>query len=269
MSDHLLVERAGRTLRVTLNRPGLRNAFNDTLIADLSAAFREAAADDGVQCVVLAGAGKAFCAGADLAWMKSMASYGQADNAADAKRLAGLFELIDGCPKPVVGRIQGAAIGGGVGLVACCDVPIVRADTVFAFSEVRLGLAPAVISPFVVAKIGVGAARELFVTGARFDAERALAIGLANHVVADDEALDEAVARTVASILKGGPRAVAACKRLAMTVADLPRGEAFDQTAALIAQLRASEEGQEGMRAFLQRDRPAWTGPSVDPTTEG
>ena len=259
MDDVLLVAHEGAVLRVTMNRPDVRNAFNDALIQALIEAFTAAATDPSVRCVVLAGAGKAFCAGADLAWMKSMAQHGEADNARDARRLAGLFEAVDRCPKPVIGRIQGAAMGGGVGLVACCDIPVATEDASFAFTEVRLGLAPAVISPFVVRKIGVGAARELFVTGERFDAERARALGLVNHLAADEAALDATVDRLAAAIVAGAPGAVAACKQLALTVGELDREQATTETAALIARLRAGAEGQEGMRAFLTRTPPAWT----------
>ncbi|TNF31714.1 MAG: hypothetical protein EP329_11895 [Deltaproteobacteria bacterium] len=259
MAQHLLAENHGGVLQLTLNRPDVRNAFNDELIIELRDAFVAAADDAAVRCVVLAGAGKVFCAGADLAWMKSTATSGEAANAEGARRLAGLFEAVDRCPKPVIARVHGAAMGGGVGLVACCDVVVATAPTFFAFSEVRLGLAPAVISPYVVRKIGVGAARELFVTGERFDAERACAIGLVSHVAADEAALDARVASLAKAILSGAPGAVAACKELAMTVGDLDRETAAAETAALIARLRAGAEGQEGMRAFLTRTPPAWT----------
>ena len=258
MADHLLVENRRGVLHLTLNRPDVRNAFNEALISELAAAFDAAASDAAVRCIVLGGAGKMFCTGADLAWMKSTASFGEAENAADARRLAGLFEAVDRCPKPVIGRIHGAAMGGGVGLVACCDIPVATADTFFAFSEVRLGMAPAVISPFVIRKIGVGAARELFITGDRVDAARAHAIGLVNHVALDIAALDATVDALAASILAGAPGAVAACKQLAMTVGELDRRAAAAETAALIARLRAGAEGQEGMRAFLTRMPPAW-----------
>ena len=259
MSEPLLVARRGPVLHVTLNRPDVRNAFNEALIAGLTAVFEAVARDEAVRCVVLAGAGKAFCAGADLAWMRAMSSYGEADNHADALRLAGLFAAVDRCPKPVIGRIHGAAMGGGVGLVACCDIPVATVDTAFAFTEVRLGLAPAVISPYVVRRIGAGAARELFVTGERFDAERAHAIGLVHHLAPDEAALDALVARLIASILAGAPGAVAASKALAMTVGHLDDATATAETAALIARLRVGAEGQEGMRAFLSRTAPAWT----------
>jgi len=261
MAQPLSTENRGGVLRVTLNRPDVRNAFNEELINELVATFDVAASDDAVRCVILAGAGKVFCAGADLAWMKSMVTFGEEANAAGARRLAGLFEAVDRCPKPVIGRIHGAAMGGGVGLVACCDIPVATEATFFAFSEVRLGLAPAVISPFVIRKIGVGAARELFVTGQRVPAERARTLGLVNHVVADEAALDEKVESLAKAILAGAPGAVAACKHLAMTVGDLDGETATAETAALIARLRAGAEGQEGMRAFLTRTPPAWTQP--------
>lgn len=247
-------------LRLTLDREQVRNAFDGELIAALIDAFTAADTDPSVRCVVLAGAGETFCAGADLAWMRAIAARG--DNGEDARRLAGLFEAVEGCSKPVIGRIQGAAMGGGVGLVACCDIPVAVADTKFAFSEARLGLAPAVISPFVVRRIGAGVARELFVTAARFDARRALAIGLVNHVVDDEAALDAEVARHVRAILGCAPGAVAACKRLALTVGDLDRDTAVAETSALIAKLRAAPEGQEGMTAFLTRRPASWV---VDP----
>lgn len=252
----LLVERDGGVARVTLNRPKVHNAFNGELIDALLGAFDELEADDSTRVVVLAGAGRSFCAGADLKWMRSMALAG--DNQGDARRLAGLFDRVDRFPKPVVGRIQGAAIGGGTGLVAACDIPIAAARAKFAFSEVRLGLAPAVISPFVIARIGASAAREWFLTGARFDAARACALGLVCRVEPDEAALDAAVAEVVDALLLGAPKAQAACKALARTVATLDRATAFDHTAALIADLRAAPEGQEGMLAFLQQRKPSW-----------
>ncbi|MGM0578252.1 MAG: enoyl-CoA hydratase/isomerase family protein [Myxococcota bacterium] len=258
MADHLVVERQGPVARVWMNRPDVHNAFNDALVRELSEAFRALSADDDVRAIVLGGRGRSFCAGADLSWMRSMATFTDEDNIRDSRKLAGLFDLVDRCPKPVIGRIQGAAIGGGTGLVAVCDVPIAAERAKFGFSEVRLGLAPAVISPFLVARIGVGVARELFVTGARFKADRAKEIGLVNRVEPDEEALDAAVDETLEAILQGAPRAQAACKHLAKTVAEEPRKVAFEKTARLIADLRAAEEGQEGMAAFLERRPPAW-----------
>ncbi len=263
----LSVTHDGPVARVFLDRPEVHNAFNDGLIDALVEAFGALEREASVRVVVLGGRGRSFCAGADLAWMRSMAHYGDEENVRDARRLAGLFDRIDRFSKPVVGRIHGAAIGGGTGLVAVCDVPIAAARARFAFSEVRLGMAPAVISPFLVARIGAAAARELFLTGARFDARRALAIGLVNRVEPDEAALDAAVAETVEALLQGAPEAQAACKQLARTVGGLARQEAFEQTASLIARLRAAPEGQEGMTAFLEGRRPAWH-PEA-PTDEG
>ena len=257
--SHLVIERHDKVLTVTLNRPEIGNAFNGELIAELTAFFGDGlAAETGTHCVVLAAAGKHFCAGADLAWMKQTASFGRVENAADARRLAGLFEAVDAAKKPVVGRIHGAARGGGVGLVATMDIPVASESASFALTEVRLGLAPAVISPFVIRKIGVPRARELFVTGETFGAREALAYGLVNHVVPDAE-LDQKVAERVKLVLLGGPLALAACKDLARTVTRLPDDDAVLKTANLIAELRASPEAQEGMRAFLTKQPPAWT----------
>jgi methylglutaconyl-CoA hydratase len=256
--EHLELLREGPVARVAMNRPEVHNAFNQQLVEELDAAFKAVQDDPTCRVVVLEGRGRSFCAGADLAWMRSMANYTDAENVRVARALAALFGRIDACRLPVIGRIQGAAIGGGAGLVACCDIPIAVARAKFGFSEVRLGLAPAVISPFVLAKIGQGAARELFVTGSRFDAGRALQFGLVNHVVPDEAALDGAVDEAIASVLQGAPGAVTACKALSRSVGQMQPKEAFESTARLIAKLRAAPEGQEGMSAFLERRRPAW-----------
>ena len=253
----LLLERHDKVLTVTLNRPEIGNAFNGDLIVELTTLFSGLHAEAGVHVVVLAAAGKHFCAGADLGWMKQTAAFTKVENAADARRLAGLFEAVDACPKPVVGRIHGAARGGGVGLVAALDIPVASESASFALTEVRLGLAPAVISPFVVRKIGVPRARELFLTGEPFGAKEALAWGLVNHVVPDAD-LDAKVAERVGLLLLGGPNALAACKDLARTITRMPEDEAVVKTANLIAELRASPEAQEGMRAFLMKDKPRW-----------
>ncbi|MCB9728991.1 MAG: enoyl-CoA hydratase/isomerase family protein [Deltaproteobacteria bacterium] len=258
MGECIEVVREGAVARVWLSRPDVHNALNGQLMSELVGALRELAADDGARVVVLGGRGRSFCAGADLAWMRQTALSGGANNAEDARVLASLFESIDAFPKPVVGRIHGSAMGGGAGIVACCDIPIAAARARFGFTEVRLGMAPAVISPFVVGRIGKPAARELFLTGARFDAARACALGLVNRVEPDDEALDRAVDETVAALLMGAPKAQAACKELARTITDQPIEVARETTARLIASLRAAPEGQEGMRAFLERRPPAW-----------
>ena len=257
--EHLELLVEGPVARVVMNRPDVHNAFNALLIQELSEAFTWIEGHQAIRVAVLEGRGRSFCAGADLSWMRSMAKYSDAENVRDARQLAGLFGRIDTCRVPVIGRIHGAAIGGGAGLVACCDIPIATERAKFAFSEVRLGIAPAVISPFVMAKIGRGAARELFVTGSRFKAERALHIGLVNHVVSDEAALDEALRETIDAILAGAPGAVSACKQLARTVGEMQPKEAFESTARLIAELRAAPEGQEGMAAFLERRRPNWS----------
>jgi methylglutaconyl-CoA hydratase len=242
----LRVERAGPVLRVTLARPERRNAFGAELIAELTDAF----ADVGdARAVVLAGDGPSFSSGADVEWMRSSIELSYEDNVADARRLRRMLEAIDECPAPVVARVQGHALGGGVGLVAAADVAVAAEDAVFAFSEVKLGIVPAVISPFALAKIGASAARRYFVTGERFDAATALRIGLVHEVAAD---LDAAVERLLAELLSAGPEAVRAAKRLV-----LDRPDALS-TERRIAERRTSQEGQEGLRAFLERREPSW-----------
>jgi enoyl-CoA hydratase/carnithine racemase len=241
----LTIERDGHVLRVTLARPERRNAFDAALIADLTAAF----ADVGdARAVVLAGEGQSFCAGADIEWQRSAVDLSLAENTEDALRLYQMCETIDRCPAPVVVRVHGYALGGGSGLVACADVAVAAPDAVFGFSEVKLGIIPAVISPFVLPKIGAHA-RRYFLTGERFDAETALRIGLVEEVAAD---LDVAVERVVSELLTAGPEAVREAKRL---VRERPAGE---ETARIAARLRAGEEGQEGLRAFLERRGPSW-----------
>jgi methylglutaconyl-CoA hydratase len=244
---NLRIERDGPLLRVTMARPERRNAFDAALIAELTEAF----ADVGdTRAVILAGDGPSFSAGADVEWMRSSADLSFEENVADALRLRAMLEAIDGCPAPVVGRVQGHALGGGCGLVACCDVVVAEPSALFAFSEVKLGIVPAVISPFALAKIGTSAARRWFVTGERFTADVALRIGLI-HEVADD--LDGAVANILAELLSAGPDAARAAKELAR--APLSGKE----TAHRIATRRTSAEGQEGLRAFLEKRKPNWS----------
>lgn len=244
----LRVERDGDLLRVTLARPERRNAFDAALIAELTEAFSAVGGD--VRVVLLAGDGPSFCAGADVEWQRSSIDLTVEQNVEDALRLHAMMEAVDSCPAPLFARVQGYALGGGSGLAACADVVIAATDAVFGFSEVRLGIIPAVISPFVLAKIGGGAARRLFVTGERFDAETALRIGLV-HEVADD--VDAAVERVIGEILRSGPQATREAKRLVRVG---PRSG--EELARLAAQLRAGDEGQEGLRAFLERRDPAW-----------
>jgi methylglutaconyl-CoA hydratase len=250
--EALRAEREGPLLRVTLARPERRNAFDAALVAELTTAFGEAG---GARAVVLAGEGESFCAGADVDWMRASVELTRDESLEEARRLREMLDAIDGCPAPVVGRVQGHAFGGGCGLVACCDIAVASPEAVFAFSEVKLGLVPAVISPFVLAKIGPSAARRYFVTGERFDANEARRIGLV-HQVADD--LDATVELVVGDLLAAGPEAVRAAKGLARE--PLAAGE----TARLIAERRTSAEGQEGLRAFLERRPPAWRGHPPD-----
>ncbi len=246
---NLRIERDGDVLRVTLARPDRRNAFDAELIAELASAFVDVGR---ARAVVLAGEGPSFCAGADVEWMRSSVDLTYDENVADALGLRRMLEAIDGCPAPVICRVQGHALGGGAGLVACADVVIAAPDAVFAFSEAKLGIVPAVISPFALAKIGPSWARRLFPTGERFGAELALRIGLV-HELAED--LDAAVERVLGELRSAGPRAARAAKRL---VLDAPLDGL--ETARRIAERRTSEEGQEGLRAFLERRRPDWSG---------
>lgn len=251
------VERAGAVASVHLARPERHNAFDDDLIAELSAALAMLAEDDAVRVLVLRGDGPSFSAGADLGWMRRMGGYGFDENVADAERLADLLAAIRDHPCPVVARVHGAAMGGGVGLVAACDLAVAAEGTRFALSEVRLGLVPAVIAPFVLPRIGIAAARELCLTGEVFDADRARAIGLVARVV-PAPALDEAVAERVRALLSGAPGAQGVVKRLLRDVAADPAG-ARSLTTRTIAIVRASDEGRAGMAAFLERRPPPWT----------
>jgi len=260
--QYVSVRRTGPTLHVQLNRPEVRNAFNPLMIAELTAVFSQVEAGGAVRAVVLAGAGESFCAGADLTWMRAMAAYTREENVADAVRLAEMLEAVEGCDVPVVARVHGAALGGGAGLVTACDVVVSSSDTTFGFTEARLGIAPAVIAPFVLRRIGPGHARALFVTGERFDAARAERIGLV-HRVADRAALDDAVRDALTGILSCGPAAVRVCKELVAEVPSLSRDAARAYTAEAIATLRASPEGQEGMRAFLEKRKPSFVRQNV------
>jgi len=244
-------------LRVNLNRPEVRNAFDETVIAALTAVAKDAARDTTLRAVVLSGEGAAFCAGADLGWMMKAVAYTRQDNLRDAEDLARMLELLDSLPVPLIGRVHGAALGGGVGLVAVCDIVVAADDAVFAFSEAKLGILPAVISPYVLAKIGASAARELFLTAARFDATRAREIGLV-HRVAPLAALDHIVAGYVSEILTSAPTAVAAAKDLIRTIHGSRPAEVIGVTTSRIAEQRVSAEGQEGMRAFLEKRKPHW-----------
>ncbi len=254
----LRLDRVGSVAHVVLNRAAVHNAFNDALIASLTTAFLELDRDRSVRVVVLRGEGRSFCAGADLGWMGSMVQYDEADNKRDSLELAGMYETIDRCSKPVIAQVQGAAIGGGCGLACVSDIVVCGPRARFALSEVRLGLAPAVIAPYVVRKIGSSQARWLFLTGERIGPQRAFEIGMAHKLVDEEAALDKAVETVIQDLLRGGPAAQAACKQLARQ-ADRWVNPA-ERTAGIIAGLRVGVEGQEGMLAFLEKRSPAWQG---------
>ena len=258
MPDALTTARDGPVARLRLERPDLHNAFDAGLITDLTAALEQVAADATVRVMVLEGSGRSFSAGADLNWMRGMAGAGEAENREDALALARLMRTLDELPKPTIARVHGAAFGGGVGLVACCDVAIGVPEAKFGLTESRLGLLPAVISPYVVAAIGARQARRWFATGETFDAARALAMGLLHEVVEAAE-LDDAVQRQVSLLLRAGPVATAQAKTLVRAVLPHVDRDALDgATADLIAALRISPEGQEGLSAFLDKRTPAW-----------
>ena len=254
----LRLAEADGILEVSLNRPDVHNAFNDELIAEMIAVLDEIETRRDLRAVVLRGDGANFCAGADLNWMSKMVAYSRDENVRDSAQLARMYERLDRCPLPVVGRIHGAAIGGGVGLVAVCDVVIAESATKFGLSEVKLGILPAVISPYVIAKIGGGHARALFLTGERFGAERALQIGLVHRVANGSEELDRLVAETIAQIRTSGPEAVRECKKLIAHVASHSLDDSIAFTIEAIAARRTSREGQEGMQAFLRKEKAPW-----------
>jgi len=254
---HLRVERRGFAAVVTLNRPEVHNAFNARLIEELRTVFEHLSAADDVRAVVLQGAGRSFCAGADVTWMHDCLDFTHDENIADALNLSDMLRAINGCRHPVIGRIHGAALGGGAGLAAICDIAIAAEDARFGFTEARLGLAPAVISQYVLPKIGQSHARALFITAERFDAARALSIGLVHQVVPLEE-LDAAVTASLREIGQNGAVGVRAAKLVARTVGELDRTAAREMTAATIADLRVGAEGQEGLRAFLEKRPPRW-----------
>jgi methylglutaconyl-CoA hydratase len=251
------VEREGTRARVVVDRPDVRNAFNAELIAALHEAFVHLGADQAVHSIVLAGAGPTFSGGADINWMRDALALGEDDNVRDAATMAAMFRAIDACPKPVIARIQGAALGGGCGLAAVSDIAVAADDARFGFTEVKLGLIPAVISPFVIAKIGASHARALFVTGQRFDAHHARSIGLVHEVVPAAD-LDARIDAILGELRTAGQAAIAAVKQLVATVEHTHDDEIDAYTTRAIAQRRVSDEGQEGLRAFLERRAPSW-----------
>ncbi|HEX7636207.1 MAG TPA: enoyl-CoA hydratase/isomerase family protein [Noviherbaspirillum sp.] len=252
------IGRSASVATVSLNRPEVRNAFNDTTIAEMTRAFRELGANDSVRVIVLAARGPAFCAGGDLNWMQKMAGYTHDENRADAMQLAEMLHTIYCCPKPIVAKVQGDCYAGGMGLVAACDIAIANEATHFCLSEVKLGLIPATISPYVIKAMGENAARRYFLTAERFDAREALRIGFVHAVVRAEE-LDASVDRIVKALTTNSPHAVKEAKRLVRDVACMPLTEALiADTAQRIADIRASDEGREGVRSFLEKRKPSW-----------
>jgi methylglutaconyl-CoA hydratase len=260
MSSHqtLDVVRDGPVLHVRLNRPDVRNAFNGKVVEELGLVFREADLDEQARVVVLSGNGKSFSAGADLAWMQEQAELPTEQNERSAERMARMFLSIARCRKPVIGRIHGHALGGGTGLTASVDMAFCTQDCQFGLTEVKLGIVPAVISPFVMQKIGAGRARTLFLTGERFDGNEAQRIGLVHKALADEKSLDAEVQRAIGELLAAGPMAVASAKELIRSVGALSLEEAIPVTSKWIAALRATPEAREGMGAFLGKRKPNW-----------
>jgi methylglutaconyl-CoA hydratase len=246
--------------RVTLDRPDRHNAFDEALIEALTTCFEALGQDPGVRAIILSGNGKSFCAGADIGWMRRAGSWTEAENRADALRLSNMLLAIDTCPKPVIARVQGAVAGGGVGLVACADMAVAIETAQFRLSEVRLGLTPATISPFVIARIGAAQARRWFLTAEGFGAGQARDIGLINETAADDDAADAIITNWLAHLGAAAPGAVAAAKQLVRDVAGQPVNDRLRaHTAAAIAARRASDEGREGLTAFFEKRKPGWT----------
>jgi methylglutaconyl-CoA hydratase len=253
-----VAERNGVAL-VTLNRPDRHNAFDEAMIAELTQALATIADTPRLRAVVLLGAGESFCAGADLAWMERMAGFSYEENVGDARALARLLQALASLPKPTIARVHGPAYGGGVGLVACCDIAVAAMEATFALSEAKLGLIPATIGPYVIEAIGARAARRYFVTAERFDAAEAYRIGLVHDIVPSLEALDERVNELLGHLMVAGPHAQAACKALTRAVAHRPIDErVVADTAERIATVRASDEAREGIAAFLGHRSPAW-----------
>jgi methylglutaconyl-CoA hydratase len=251
----LRIERHDAVVTVTLERPDVLNALDGPLIAALTAAFEDAASDPTVRVVVLTGEGRAFCAGADIAWMRRMGESSLEANVEDARRLAALMQAIDRCPKPTIARINGAAFGGALGLVACCDVAIAVPSAVFAASEVRLGVIPAVIAPYLIRAMGARSVRRLVATAERISAAEALRLGLL-HEIGED--IDVAVRRAADSCLAGGPAAIAAAKTLVADLSGSVSDEVAAEAAGRIAAIRATDEAREGLAAFLERRKPEW-----------
>ena len=266
MTTSLAIERQGPVGVITMNRPERHNAFDDALIAELTEALRSMEAEDGVRLLVLSGAGRSFSAGADLNWMKRMAGFSLDENRRDAMGLGALMRTLAHFRKPTIARVHGPAYGGGVGLVACCDIAVASQHATFALSEAKLGLIPAVVSPYVIAAIGERAARRYFLTAERFDAAEAWRLGLVHELAASDADLDEKLGAIVDDLLLCSPAAQMEAKALIRAVAGRPvTSELIQDTAERIAKMRASPEGREGVAAFLEKRRAAWIPPEPDP----
>jgi methylglutaconyl-CoA hydratase len=251
------LEEHDRAAWVTLNRPDVRNAFNDIMISELADAFNVINLSKEYRVVVLTGAGRAFCAGADLNWMRNVLNFSYEENLKDSQNLAEMFHLMFSCPLPTIARVNGPAIGGGCGLAAVCDIVIASDKAIFSLSEVKLGLVPACISPYVIRRMGDKNCREYFLTGERLSAEKALTAGLANQVVAEAE-LDEVVDSRIEQLISSGPEALKRCKELLEKAPLIPEPDVGKYTAEVIARLRMGEEGQEGMKAFFEKRKPRW-----------
>ena len=258
MSETLSIRLSNHVGSITMNRPDVRNAFNDEVIAEITQAFAELGAREDVRCIVLAAEGPAFCAGADLNWMRRMADYSREENLADAAKLAEMLRVIYECPKPTVARIQGDAIAGGMGLVAACDMAVSVDTACFCLSEVKLGLIPATISPYVIRAMGARAAHRYFLTAERFSAQEALRLGFAHEVVSADQ-LNAKVNEITQALVKNSPNAVKVCKKLVQDVAFAEMGQPLiEKTVEGIADIRSSAEGREGVSAFLGKRKPSW-----------
>jgi methylglutaconyl-CoA hydratase len=254
----LTSEISGAVATITLNRPALHNAFNDELIADITQAFEELGQDATVRVIVLRATGPSFSAGGDLNWMKRAATYSSEENFRDARAGANMFLTVARCPKPVLARVHGRALGGGCGLVACCDMSVALESVEFGLPEVKIGLLPGIIGPFLIARIGVGNAREYFLTGARFSAQRAHEIGLVQRLASNEASMDAVIDEWISELLTASPTAIAAAKKLIFDISDRPVESVLDTAALSIANARISPEGRLGVEAFLSRTKPPW-----------
>ena len=262
MAEFVQINVSGSVAGIVIDRPDVHNAFNEVVIAELTQAFHEVGARDDVRVVILMSEGKSFSAGADINWMRRMVDYSFDENVADATEMAKMLRAIRECPRPVIARVHGATYGGGVGLVAACDIAVAVEDAMFALTEVKLGILPAVISPYVQEKIGAGALRRYGLTAERFDADTARDLGLIAEVAEDDDELDEWVLYFTKVLLKTGPEAVAACKRVLREIQPVDWEAATETSTRRIAEQRVTEEGQEGLRAFLEKRKPGWVEPA-------